>query len=68
MIRRQFLKSAGVLGAGALLSTNSCAMDETPKFKMGYQLFSVHDDMVKDTLGTLKALKGMGYEDFEIYG
>ncbi len=35
---------------------------------MGLQLFSVHEDMVRDAPGTLKALKAMGYEDFEIYG
>ncbi|WP_253931988.1 sugar phosphate isomerase/epimerase [Lewinella sp. W8] len=68
MIRRTFLKTASLLGAGTLVSANSCSMEETPKFKMGYQLFSVHDDMVKDTLDTLRALKEMGYEDFEIYG
>ena len=35
---------------------------------MGLQLFSVHEDMVRDAPGTLKAVKAMGYEDFEIYG
>ena len=35
---------------------------------MGYQLFSVNEDMTKDTLSTLRALNSMGYEDFEIYG
>ena len=35
---------------------------------MGYQLFSIRDEMAKDPLATLKALKQMGYEDFEHYG
>jgi len=35
---------------------------------MGYQLFSVREDMAKDPRGTLTALKAMGYEDFEAYG
>lgn len=35
---------------------------------MGYQLFSIRDEMAKDPIATLKALKTMGYEDFEIYG
>ncbi|MCB0855378.1 MAG: TIM barrel protein, partial [Bacteroidetes bacterium] len=35
---------------------------------MGLQLFSINEDMNKDPLGTLKAVKAMGYEDFEIYG
>ena len=37
-------------------------------YKMGYQLFSIRDEMAKDPLATLRALKAMGYEDFEIYG
>lgn len=43
-------------------------MNDTPKMKMGYQLFSVREDMSKDPVGTLSALKKMGYEDFEAYG
>ncbi len=35
---------------------------------MGYQLFSIRDEMAKDPVATLKALKAMGYEDFETYG
>ena len=35
---------------------------------MGYQLFSIRDEMAKDPIATLKSLKEMGYEDFEIYG
>lgn len=35
---------------------------------MGLQLFTVRDDMSKDPVGTLKAVRKMGYEDFEIYG
>ncbi|MBC8768678.1 TIM barrel protein [Arenibacter sp. BSSL-BM3] len=35
---------------------------------MGYQLFSVRTNMAKDPVATIKALKKMGYEDFEFYG
>lgn len=35
---------------------------------MGYQLFSIRDKMVKDAIATLKALKELGFEDFETYG
>ncbi|MDC8003931.1 TIM barrel protein [Aureisphaera galaxeae] len=35
---------------------------------MGYQLYSIRDEMEKDPVATLKALKDMGYEDFETYG
>ncbi len=51
-----------------MLPVTSCTMSDPFKFKMGYQLFSVREDMAKDPVGTLKALIKMGYEDFEIYG
>lgn len=35
---------------------------------MGYQLFSIRDEMAKDPITTLKALQAIGYQDFEIYG
>lgn len=35
---------------------------------MGYQLYSIRDEMAKAPVDTLKALKKMGYQDFEIYG
>lgn len=68
MDRRNFLHNAGLL-AGLAISPLSCspAPDE-PKYKMGYQLFSIRDAMALDPVKTLKALKAMGYQDFEIYG
>jgi len=68
MNRRNFIQKAGILGAISLSPLSSCTMDEKFKFKMGYQLFSIRDAMAKDPIGTLKALKAMGYEDFETYG
>jgi sugar phosphate isomerase/epimerase len=35
---------------------------------MGLQLYSVHQDMTKDPVGTLKAATVMGYRDFETFG
>jgi len=35
---------------------------------MGYQLYSIRDEMAKDPIATLKSLKSMGYQDFETYG
>jgi len=52
----------------ALLPMPCFPMIAPPKYKMGYQLFSVRDAMDKDPVTTLKALKAMGYEDFETYG
>lgn len=35
---------------------------------MGLQLYSINEDMTKETIVTLKALKALGYEDFETFG
>lgn len=59
---------AGTLGAAAILPISSFSMVEQPRYKMGYQLYSIRDEMAKDPIATLKALKAMGYEDFEAYG
>jgi sugar phosphate isomerase/epimerase len=56
------------MGAATLLPFAKFSEPTKPTFKFGYQLFSVNKDMNKDPLGTLTALKAMGYQDFEIYG
>jgi len=33
----------------------SCTNKKAPKYKLGYQLFSVNEDMTKAPLATLKA-------------
>lgn len=68
MIRRSFLKNTAIVG-GTLLSP-FCAPNNVvnPKYKLGYQLYSIRDEMGKDPVATLKALRKMGYEDFELYG
>ena len=68
MNRRHFIKTSGMIGALAILPSPLFAKSNKPKYKLGYQLFSVRDAMAKDPLATLRALKEMGYEDFEIYG
>lgn len=68
MKRRNFLETSSLLAGGTLLALSNCTMKETHKFKMGYQLYSIRDEMAKDPIATLKALKAMGYEDFETYG
>ncbi|MEO1051757.1 MAG: sugar phosphate isomerase/epimerase [Bacteroidota bacterium] len=68
MKRRAFIKTSGALGTLSLLPI-SCVLNTLPsKFKLGYQLFSIRDEMAKNPLETLKALKSFGYEDFEHYG
>ena len=67
MNRRAFNKTSGIIGTASLLPFEKFKLMSSKKYKLGYQLYSVNDDMHKDTLGTLKALIQMGYEDFEIY-
>jgi len=68
MNRRAFVKNASLLSTGALLPLSCASKTHHPKFKMGYQLFSIRDKMAKEPIETLKALKKMGYQDFETYG
>ncbi|WP_343065457.1 sugar phosphate isomerase/epimerase [Arenibacter arenosicollis] len=68
MHRRNFIGKTSTLGALALMPLSSFSLWERPKYKMGYQLFSVRTNMAKDPVATIKALKKMGYEDFEFYG
>lgn len=68
MKRRKFIETAGILGAAAILPISCISMEKSPSYKLGYQLFSIRDEMAKDPIATLKALKTLGYQDFEIYG
>lgn len=68
MDRRDFIQTSGLLGVGALLSVSGLSWAKTSQYKMGYQLYSVNNDMKENPVSTLKALKKMGYQDFEIYG
>ena len=68
MNRRSFLEKTSILGATALLPLSSFSMFAKSKYKMGLQLYSINEDMIKETIVTLKALKALGYEDFETFG
>ncbi|MFC4874406.1 sugar phosphate isomerase/epimerase family protein [Negadavirga shengliensis] len=68
MKRRKFLQSIGALGATSLLPVMGYSMFGKPKYKIGLQLYTIHEEMLKDTIATLHAVKAMGYQDFEIFG
>lgn len=68
MKRRSFVKQTGALSVAPFLLPKDILSTLGKDYKLGYQLFSVNQDMNDDTLGTLKALKNMGYRDFEVYG
>jgi len=66
------MKHTGIIGATSI-SSLSCFPQtekdiESKKYKLGYQLYSIRDEMAKDPVKTLESLKAMGYRDFEIYG
>lgn len=66
MERRKILKYASALSIGSAFPLISLAAKK--QFKLGLQLYSVNKDMNTAPFETLKALKTMGYEDFEIFG
>ena len=68
MNRRNFIEKTGVLLSTALLPIPAFSAFGKPKFKMGLQLFTIHKDMTKDAIATLRAAKALGYEDFELFG
>lgn len=68
MDRRNFIKQAGIIGATTISPFTCTSNMNQSKYKLGYQLYSIRDEMAKDPVATLQALKAMGYQDFEIYG
>lgn len=68
MKRRSFIKSIAALGATASLSVSGFPLLRKRKYKMGLQLYTIHEEMMKDPVGTLRAVKAMGYQDFEAFG
>ena len=59
--RRSFLAAA----AAAPLALAAPAGKSVP---IGIELYSVRDEMTKDTLATVRAIAKMGYEVVEFYG
>ncbi len=68
MQRRSFIQKSAIASAAMVLPFHNCTMQNTSKFKMGLQLFTIRDAMEKDPLGTLKVVASLGYEDTETYG
>ncbi len=70
--RRQFLgKSALGIGSALIasripLDLNASAPAKTVKLPIGFQVWTVRDQLLKDFPGTLKMMKGLGYEAVEM--
>ena len=67
MNRRDFIKT-GAIGGASLLANPLLNKSSIKNYKLGYQLFSIRDRMDSNPIATLKKLKSVGYQDFEIYG
>ena len=69
MNRRSFVKQLGIVSIPALIAPGCLELSASPpRYRMGYQLYSIRDEMAKSPLDTLKALQAMGSQDFELYG
>lgn len=68
MNRREFIQKSSAAAMICSLPASAFALDLTARFKLGYQLYSIRDEMEKNPLATLQLLKSFGYEDFEHYG
>lgn len=64
--RRSFIKAGAMAAVGiAVLNKTSFAAAAKKKVKIGMQLYSVRDAMMKDPLGTMKKLAEIGYQNVE---
>ncbi|WP_338868016.1 TIM barrel protein [Spirosoma sp. SC4-14] len=61
--RRTFLKTAGSLAAGTLLTPNLANAEKVND--VGIQLYTVRKEMLEDAAGTLKKLAQIGYRELE---
>ncbi len=66
--RRSFIKQSGLLLSAAMVPLSDFSMTSKKKYKMGLQLFTIRDAMERDPIGSLKAVRALGYGDLEIYG
>lgn len=67
MNRRNFIKT-GAISSVSIFANPLITIKKSNNYKLGYQLFSIRDRMATNPLETLKKLKSVGYQDFEIYG
>ena len=67
MKRRRFLQASGAAAAVLFLEARS-AVAGPVRLPAGIQLYAVREPLAKDTPGTLKALKSIGFEEVESAG
>lgn len=67
--RRRFLGTALVLGGAAMTSSwplQAVAAAKKYKLPLGFQVWTIREDLLKDFPGTLKKMAAMGYETVEM--
>jgi sugar phosphate isomerase/epimerase len=65
--RRSFLKQSAIAAAATPLLSAEDILNPIPRH-IGVQLWSVRDDMGKDTKSTIEAVARMGYKEVEPFG
>ena len=68
MKRRDFIMQSVSLASATLLGLNGTSRRNSARFKMGLQLFTVHEPPAKDLQATIRQIATIGYEDCETYG
>ncbi|MGO4515792.1 sugar phosphate isomerase/epimerase family protein [Terriglobus sp. 2YAB30_2] len=66
MNRRQFMGGAAAVAAAGVMGRMAWA--DPLGLPLGIQLYTVRDPMMKDTVGTVKQIAGMGYKEVETAG
>jgi len=63
MKRKDFLRTTSL--AGITLFTNPTGFFKFDPSRVGVQLYTVRDQMMKDPMGTLKSIAEIGYKEIE---
>ena len=63
--RRNFIKTTGILALGSAVLPKLVSAGVKPQKKVGIQLYTVRNEMLKDAAGTLKQLAAIGYKEIE---
>jgi sugar phosphate isomerase/epimerase len=66
--RRDFILQSTSVMSASFLALHGFANVSSAKYKMGLQLFTVHESLANDVAGTIKMVASIGYEDCETYG
>ena len=68
MRRRTFIQQSGLAVSAAMLPLTCFSSSAQPKYKMGFQLYSIRDAIAKDPINTFKTVASLGFTDLETYG